>query len=196
MVPADDEHSTRFTLYVMKPEQRGGQKHRFVGQFEKYGSTTPRSTTTSCSPAQGPPEEGFVIGLISAQDYIAQKGQGIIADRSLELLGKSDLGVVTLAPHLLARAGAIARGGRPSSGASAPAARCRPTTQEAKSGETEEQPRRQNLQNRRRDRRQTDDKTFPGAPRPCCSQPAGIACASPQPGRRRPPQTTRASPSG
>jgi nitrite reductase/ring-hydroxylating ferredoxin subunit len=95
MVPADDEHSTRFTLYAFKP-QTEEQKRRFLGQFEKYGQYNADEHYEELFLQRKGPEEGDVIGLISAQDYIAQRGQGIIADRDLELLGRSDLGVVTL----------------------------------------------------------------------------------------------------
>ena len=46
--------------------------------------------------AKGPDEADKLAGLISAQDYLAQRGQGRIANREDELLGRSDLGVVTL----------------------------------------------------------------------------------------------------
>jgi 5,5'-dehydrodivanillate O-demethylase len=95
MTPADDEHSTRFTLYAFKPENEQ-QKQNFLGQFEKYGQYNADEHYEDLFMHGKGPEEGDVIGLISAQDYIAQRGQGIIADRELELLGKSDLGVVTL----------------------------------------------------------------------------------------------------
>jgi len=95
MVPADDERSTRFTLYAQKP-QNDEQKQRLLGQFEKYGQYNADEHYEELFFQRKGPEEGDVIGLISAQDYIAQRGQGIIADRELEMLGRSDLGVVTL----------------------------------------------------------------------------------------------------
>ncbi|MCK9510902.1 MAG: Rieske 2Fe-2S domain-containing protein [Pigmentiphaga sp.] len=95
MVPADDEHSTRFTLYAFKPEN-DEQKQRFLGQFEKYGQYNADDHYDELFHHRRGPVEGDVIGLISAQDYLAQRGQGIIADRSLELLGRSDLGIMTL----------------------------------------------------------------------------------------------------
>jgi 5,5'-dehydrodivanillate O-demethylase len=95
MVPADDEHSTRFTLYAFKPASEE-QKAHFLGQFEQYGQYNADEHYEELFLQRKGPAEGDVIGLISAQDYIAQRGQGIIADRELELLGRSDLGVVTL----------------------------------------------------------------------------------------------------
>ncbi|NML44267.1 Rieske 2Fe-2S domain-containing protein [Ramlibacter sp. G-1-2-2] len=95
MVPADDEHSTRFTLYALKAQDEA-QKQRLLQQFEKYGQYNADEHFEELFLQRKGPEEGDVIGLISAQDYIAQRGQGIIADRELEMLGKSDLGVITL----------------------------------------------------------------------------------------------------
>ena len=43
-----------------------------------------------------PDAEDKLVGLTFAQDYVAVRGQGMIADRDTELLGKSDLGIVTL----------------------------------------------------------------------------------------------------
>lgn len=40
--------------------------------------------------------EDPVMELTGAQDYVALRGQGVIADRSTELLGASDLGIMTL----------------------------------------------------------------------------------------------------
>lgn len=96
MVPQDDEHSTRFTLYVMAPGSEEANA-RFNGYFDKYGTYNAEDHHDELFyQHKGPPEEDFLAGLISAQDFVAQKGQGVIADRNLEMLGKSDLGVVTL----------------------------------------------------------------------------------------------------
>lgn len=95
MVPAGDERATRFTLYAFKPET-DEQKSKFLGQFEKYGQYNADEHYYELFHHRKGPDEADVIGLISAQDYIAQRGQGVIADRDLEMLGKSDLGVMTL----------------------------------------------------------------------------------------------------
>lgn len=96
MVPQDDEHSTRFTIYVMAPGSEEAKK-RFTSYFEKFGTYNAEDHHDELfHQKKGPPEEDFLAGLISAQDFLAQKGQGVIADREHELLGRSDLGVVTL----------------------------------------------------------------------------------------------------
>ena len=96
MVPADDEHSTRFTLYAMTPTNED-EKQRFLGYFQKHGRYNADDHYHELfHERKAPPEEDFLAGLISAQDYIAQRGQGVIADREHEMLGRSDLGIVTL----------------------------------------------------------------------------------------------------
>jgi 5,5'-dehydrodivanillate O-demethylase oxygenase subunit len=37
-----------------------------------------------------------LFDLTSAQDYVAQRGQGVIADREHEILGRSDAGIALL----------------------------------------------------------------------------------------------------
>lgn len=96
MVPQDDEHSTRFTIYVMAPGIDDANQ-RFTSYFEKFGTYNAEEHCNELfHQKKGPPEEDFLAGLISAQDFLAQKGQGVIADREHELLGRSDLGVITL----------------------------------------------------------------------------------------------------
>jgi 5,5'-dehydrodivanillate O-demethylase oxygenase subunit len=96
MVPADDEHSTRFTLYALKPRNEA-EKRRFLDYFEKHGKyNADEHYDELFHQRKGPPEADFLAGLISAQDYLAQRGQGVIADREHEMLGRSDLGVSTL----------------------------------------------------------------------------------------------------
>ncbi|WP_345245467.1 Rieske 2Fe-2S domain-containing protein [Pigmentiphaga soli] len=96
MVPQDDEHSTRFTIYAMAPGSDEANE-RFRAYFRRFGGyNADEHHDELFFQRKGPPEEDFLAGLISAQDYIAQKGQGTIADRSQEMLGRSDLGVVTL----------------------------------------------------------------------------------------------------
>jgi 5,5'-dehydrodivanillate O-demethylase oxygenase subunit len=96
MVPADDEHSTRFTLYAIQPGS-DEERQRFLGYFERYGGyNADEHYHELFHLRKGPPESDLLAGLISAQDYLAQRGQGVIADREHEMLGRSDLGVITL----------------------------------------------------------------------------------------------------
>ncbi|WP_296558628.1 Rieske 2Fe-2S domain-containing protein [Pigmentiphaga sp.] len=96
MVPQDDEHSTRFTIYAMAPADDDANE-RFRAYFREFGGyNADEHYDELFHQRKAPPEEDFLAGLISAQDYVAQRGQGVVADRRLEMLGKSDLGVVTL----------------------------------------------------------------------------------------------------
>jgi 5,5'-dehydrodivanillate O-demethylase len=51
-----------------------------------------------------------LLELTNAQDYIAQRGQGVIADRSQELLGRSDRGLALLRRILLRETDLLAAG--------------------------------------------------------------------------------------
>lgn len=96
MVPNDDAHSTRFTLFALTPTN-DAEKQRFLDYFATYGGYNPAEHHDELFlQRKGPPEADFLAGLITAQDYIAQRGQGVFADRDNEMLGRSDLGVVTL----------------------------------------------------------------------------------------------------
>ena len=96
MVPADDRHSTRFTLYATRP-RTPEERNRLQTYFDRHGGqyNADEHYDELFHQRKGPPPED-VMGLISAQDYLAQRGQGVIADREDELLASSDLGVMTL----------------------------------------------------------------------------------------------------
>jgi 5,5'-dehydrodivanillate O-demethylase len=53
------------------------------------------------------PEEP-ILQLTGAQDYVATMGQGVRPDRSLERLGKSDMGIVFLRRLFLREIAALA----------------------------------------------------------------------------------------
>ena len=96
MVPNDDTHATRFTLYAMSSANAEANR-RFGEYFSKYGTYNAAEHYDELfHQGKAPPAEDYLAGLISAQDYLAQRGQGTIADRDNELLGRSDLGVQTL----------------------------------------------------------------------------------------------------
>jgi 5,5'-dehydrodivanillate O-demethylase len=96
MVPADDRHSTRFTLYVTRPRTQE-ERERLQMYFSRYGGqyNADEHYRELFHERKGPAPDD-VMGLISAQDYLAQRGQGVIANRENELLASSDLGVMTL----------------------------------------------------------------------------------------------------
>jgi 5,5'-dehydrodivanillate O-demethylase len=92
MVPNDDEHTTRFLLY--STPQEGEDAQRTLRYFEQYSSYNPADHHDALFEGKFP-QEPF-IQLTSAQDYIAAVGQGAIADTANELLGWSDMGIMTL----------------------------------------------------------------------------------------------------
>lgn len=98
VVPSDDQHTTRFTIYALNTTDEGA-KERFVRYFEKFGNPVYQSSEHHDElflHRKGPPEEDFLAGLIPAQDYLGIAGQGVIADRENEMLGRSDAGIVML----------------------------------------------------------------------------------------------------
>ena len=96
MTPNDDAHATRFVLYGI-PRANEEANRRFVAYFDRYASYDPVAHHDELFRRKiYPPKEDALVGLTAAQDYVSIKGQGTIADRSKETLGRSDLGIVTL----------------------------------------------------------------------------------------------------
>jgi 5,5'-dehydrodivanillate O-demethylase len=90
-VPNDDEHMTRFIVYATTA--KGEAAERFRAYFENDGAYNPADEHDRLL-YQGlfPPHPN----LTSAQDYVATSGQGTIADRVNETLGRTDAGIVFL----------------------------------------------------------------------------------------------------
>jgi len=96
MAPNDDEHTTRFVIYAMRPAGEDANR-RFREYFERYASYDPAAHYDDLFYRKRyPPQEDVLVGLTAAQDYVSIRGQGRITDRSRETLGRSDLGIVTL----------------------------------------------------------------------------------------------------
>ncbi|MSQ52949.1 MAG: iron-sulfur containing oxygenase [Betaproteobacteria bacterium] len=96
MTPNDDTHATRFVLYGMPPASDEA-KRRFIEYFGRYASYDPVAHHDELFRKKiYPPQEDALVGLTAAQDYVSIKGQGTIADRTKETLGRSDLGIVSL----------------------------------------------------------------------------------------------------
>lgn len=75
MVPQDDEHSTRFTIYAMAPADDDANE-RFRAYFREFGGyNADEHYDELFHQRKAPPEEDFLAGLISAQDYVAQRGR-------------------------------------------------------------------------------------------------------------------------
>jgi 5,5'-dehydrodivanillate O-demethylase len=108
MTPNDDEHTTRFIIYCAP--LTGGDARRFEKYFEDFGDYSPADHHDELFSGKYPDDP--YIQLPSAQDYVATLGQGTIAPRTDEMLGRSDLGIAILRGIFLRELEAL-RAGRP-----------------------------------------------------------------------------------
>lgn len=95
-VPNDDYNATRFFLWSI-PRTTPEADQRFLDHMNRFGGY--QSTEHADELFKGtryPDPEDKLVGLTFAQDYVAVRGQGVIVDRNEEILGSSDLGIVTL----------------------------------------------------------------------------------------------------
>ncbi|CAJ48214.1 putative iron-sulphur containing oxygenase [Bordetella avium 197N] len=97
MLPNDELNTTRFMIYSLPPGASEASKTRFRAYFAKYGKYDPAAHHDELfgSRVWKNPEDTFV-GLTAAQDYLSIRGQERITKREDEILGRSDLGIVTL----------------------------------------------------------------------------------------------------
>jgi 5,5'-dehydrodivanillate O-demethylase len=111
LVPVTDTLTKRFTVYS-QPSAGAEQDDAFRRYFDEKVETY-CSSQFHCElfDEHKYPEDTF-MQLTSAQDYVAQVGQGPIVDRTLENLGTSDAGIVLLRRILWRELLAI-REGRP-----------------------------------------------------------------------------------
>ncbi len=110
VVPNDDETTTRFVAYGI-PSGGAAADQRIAEYFAAYGDYNPADHHEALFKENRYPEDPL-IQLTSAQDYVAAMGQGRIADRSDEWLGRSDAGIALLRKIFLREIEAI-RSGRP-----------------------------------------------------------------------------------
>lgn len=92
MTPVDDTHTTRFILYSI-PRSTPDADQRITRYFDEFGDYEPANFHDELFLDRRMPKD-TLMQLTSAQDYVAAVGQGPIAERSVERLGKSDLGIV------------------------------------------------------------------------------------------------------
>jgi 5,5'-dehydrodivanillate O-demethylase len=103
-VPVDDHHTMRLTLYAVEttdPQKIASLKQRYDLGY----SPAAHADDLFRGVVEGVGEPG----LISAQDYVAVRGQGVICDRSQETLSTSDAGVAFLRRIFLRELDAIRR---------------------------------------------------------------------------------------
>jgi 5,5'-dehydrodivanillate O-demethylase len=106
-VPIDDRHTMRLTLYSVEttdPAKIASLKVKYDLGYDPVAHADELF--------QGVIEGVHEPGLISAQDYVAVRGQGVIFDRSQENLSTSDAGLAFLRRIFLREIDAI-RHGRP-----------------------------------------------------------------------------------
>ena len=89
-VPVDDEHTLRINVFSAPYDGKAAEHLR--GVAESQHAYDPSAHHAELFRKQFPD----CISVIQAQDYVAQVGQGAIADRSAEHLGTSDRGVIAL----------------------------------------------------------------------------------------------------
>jgi 5,5'-dehydrodivanillate O-demethylase len=94
MTPVDDTHTTRFILYSIASSTPDADA-RITRYFEEFGDYDPTDFHDELFIHQRMPKD-TLMQLTSAQDYVAAVGQGAIADRTTERLGKSDMGIAFL----------------------------------------------------------------------------------------------------
>ncbi|MGI4843433.1 MAG: Rieske 2Fe-2S domain-containing protein [Janthinobacterium lividum] len=97
MIPNDDLNTTRFMIYGQAPGASEEARQRFTDYFAKYGKYDPAEHHDElfASREWKNPDDIFV-GLTAAQDYLSIRGQARVTAREDEILGRSDLGIVTL----------------------------------------------------------------------------------------------------
>ena len=109
MIPIDDTSTLRFTLWVV-PNGSAAADRRAVEYFERIDDYTPQAHHEALFRGEYP--DDLLVCLTNAQDYVAQVGQGAVADREHEYLGRSDAGIVFLRNLFWRELDAI-RAGRP-----------------------------------------------------------------------------------
>jgi 5,5'-dehydrodivanillate O-demethylase len=105
VVPVDEAHTTRFTLYGIP----GSDPNKLKGVREKYNiGFNPTAHADALFGGRIPdvPE----MSVINCQDYVAVRGQGAVFDRTQENLSPSDAGIVFLRRLFLRELEAIQQG--------------------------------------------------------------------------------------
>jgi 5,5'-dehydrodivanillate O-demethylase len=109
MVPIDDEHTMRVGLYASPLSGAAGKE--FLEKCDKSMAYNPPDHHDDLFYRKIFPADP-VMELTGAQDYVALKGQGSIADRANEQLGWSDAGIMALRKIFFRELDAI-RNGQP-----------------------------------------------------------------------------------
>lgn len=109
-VPVDDESTMRFTIWSA-PSTNPDVDARLMRYFESVAEYNASDHHDELFLDDKYPIEPL-FELTSAQDYVAQVGQGTIVDRGVETLGRSDAGIALMRKIFLREMDAL-REGRP-----------------------------------------------------------------------------------
>lgn len=109
MVPVDDDHTARFAIAAV-PSTAAEADRRITAYFEGCRDYNSADHHDDLFAGRYPVDP--LVRLTSAQDYVTLMGQGTVADRANEYLGRSDAGVALLRSILWREIEAI-RLGRP-----------------------------------------------------------------------------------
>jgi 5,5'-dehydrodivanillate O-demethylase len=115
-VPLDDQHSLQFRLRLVplrgEPARLYRQRRTQMLAGENFSIVD-----AGASVLRGqldfedlPKLTNDKISLIHAQDYVSQAGQGVVADRTQEHLGRSDAGIILFRKIWQRELSALARG--------------------------------------------------------------------------------------
>ncbi|MFM1816971.1 MAG: hypothetical protein RLZ98_3666 [Pseudomonadota bacterium] len=107
-VPVDDHHTYKIGVYAI-PSEGPDIDRETLAHFDKYADYNPADHHDALFAGRGWPEDPS-LQLTPAQDYVAVKGQGTVADRLNERLGKSDAGIVLLRRICWREMGLVAAG--------------------------------------------------------------------------------------
>ena len=107
-VPVDDTRTLKFGIYAI-PSGGPEADAETLAHFEIFGDYNPADHHDALFSGDGWPEDAS-LQLTPAQDYVAIMGQGEVADRASERLGKSDAGIVLLRRIIRRELEAIAAG--------------------------------------------------------------------------------------
>ena len=93
-VPLDDVSTARMNIWAV-PKSTPEADRRISDYFEARADYNAADHYRELFYENIFPED-TVMSLTSAQDYLAQRGQGVVADRDNEILGRSDAGIALL----------------------------------------------------------------------------------------------------
>ena len=116
-VPVDDQHCLAFTVDMASVADGGAEAYRKIIEQKKLEEAVPQFDLAECILAGKIRLEDIVqrvptYNLSHIEDYVSMVGQGAIADREHEHLGRMDAGVILLRKLWQRELAALAGGGK------------------------------------------------------------------------------------